>query len=239
MKIALIGYGKMGKEIEQVALASGHEIPLKIDVHNQNEFTAEKLRMVDVAIEFTTPQTVMGNITKVLQAGIPLVVGSTGWQDQLSMVTNMCIEKQGRFFHASNYSIGVNIFIKANKYLAKMMNSYPDYEVNMTEIHHTQKLDAPSGTAITLAESIIENMDRLKKWDLAKSGNTESLRIDAIRQFKVPGIHTVHYENDIDLIEFTHSAKSRKGFAVGAVKAAEFIVNQKPGIYSMEDLLIF
>jgi len=239
MKIALIGYGKMGQEIEQIAIASGHEIVLKIDINNQHEFTAENLKKAEVAIEFTTPHTAIANFYKCFSAGIPTVAGSTGWMDKFNDVKLECEKLNGKFFYASNYSLGVNIFSRVNKFLAKLMNNFPDYEANMLEVHHTQKLDAPSGTAITLAEGVIDNIDRLNKWELSSSENNEALRIDYIRQFKVPGIHTIHYESDVDLIEITHSAKNRKGLALGAIKAAEFLITQKQGIYTMDDLLKF
>ena len=236
MRLALIGYGKMGKEIEQIALQRNHTIPLIIDIHNLNEFTTENLKKVDVAIEFTMPETAITNIRKCINAGIPIVCGTTGWHDQFDSIKDECLSKNSALFYASNYSLGVNIFSKLNEFLAKIMNNFPQYEVEMEEIHHIQKLDAPSGTAISLANGIINNLERKKKWELDQQSNSESIKITVVRRDTVPGTHMILYDSDVDLIEITHSAKNRKGLALGAVLAAEFIEGKK-GIFSMDDLI--
>ncbi len=236
MKIALIGYGKMGKEIEQIALQRNHTFPLIIDINNQDDLTIENLYGVDVAIEFTSPETAVGNIKKCFAAGVPVVCGSTGWHDQFEEVKAQCMRENKTLFYTSNYSLGVNIFFKMNEYLAKMMNNFPQYEIEMEEIHHTQKLDAPSGTAISLAEGIIKNVDRKTKWELDQQSDEEAIKITAVRRETVPGTHIILYESEIDFIEITHSAKNRKGLALGAVLAAEFVIGKK-GVLTMDDLL--
>jgi 4-hydroxy-tetrahydrodipicolinate reductase len=238
MNIALIGYGKMGKEIEQICLERHHTVPLIIDIHNQHEFTTENLKKVDVAIEFSRPETTVGNIRKCFAADVPVVCGTTGWLEHFDAIKQECISGGKTFFYASNYSLGVNIFFKVNQFLAKMMNSFPQYEVEMEEVHHTQKLDAPSGTAISLAKDIIAGLDRKKHWQLDGQDSADALKITAIRRDPVPGIHTIKYDSIVDYIEMTHSAKSRKGFAFGAVLAAEFVKGKK-GVFSMDDLLKF
>jgi len=236
MKIALIGYGKMGKEIEQIAVSRGHSIVLKIDIQNQADLTAGNLSGADVAIEFTGPETAVPNYLKCFEAGVPVVSGTTGWLDRKEIVENACAASQGCFFYASNFSLGVNIFFALNKFLAKKMNDFPQYDVSMTEVHHTQKLDAPSGTAITLAEDIIALSDSKTKWTIHEPESTSQLYIKPIREGLVPGIHTIKYDSEVDYIEITHSAYSRKGFAFGAVLAAEFCAG-RTGILSMSDLL--
>jgi 4-hydroxy-tetrahydrodipicolinate reductase len=238
MKIALIGYGKMGKEIEQIALSRNHTFPVIIDINNIDEFTTENLRKADVVIEFSKPETAVDNIRKCFEAGIPVVCGTTGWLDKFDDIKAECLKTNNSFFYASNYSLGVNIFFKLNTFLAKIMNGFPQYEVEMEEVHHTQKLDAPSGTAISLANDIFKQIDRKKQWQLDGQDNAEKLKITAIRRDTVPGIHTIKYDSDVDFIEMTHSAKNRKGFALGAVIAAEFIAGKK-GVFSMDDLLKF
>ena len=238
MKIALIGYGKMGKEIEQIALGRGHSIVLKIDVQNQDELTIEKLAEADVAIEFTGPETAVNNYLKCFEAGVPVVSGTTGWMAHKPEVENACSIHQGCFFYASNFSLGVNIFFALNKHLAKTMKAFPDYDVTMTEVHHTQKLDAPSGTAITLADDIIALSDAKTKWTISSPESNNELHINPLREGTVPGIHTIKYDSEVDFIEITHSAYNRKGFAIGAVLAAEYSAGKK-GIYSMSDLLNF
>jgi 4-hydroxy-tetrahydrodipicolinate reductase len=238
MKIALIGYGKMGKEIEQIALSRNHTLPLIIDLNNINDFTAENLKKVDVAIEFSKPETSVQNIRKCFEAGTPIVCGTTGWLDKYDEIVKECIDNNQTFFYASNYSLGVNIFFKLNTFLAKIMNNFPEYEIVMEEVHHTQKLDAPSGTAISLANDILNEVDRKSSWQLDGQDSPEKLRINAIRRDTVPGIHTIKYDSEVDFIEMTHSAKSRKGFALGAVIAAEFIAGKK-GVFNMNDLLKF
>ena len=242
MKIALVGYGKMGHIIEQIALQRGHTIVAAIDINNHDDFESEAFRSADVAIEFTTPATAFDNYQKCFAAGIPVVSGTTGWLDRLVEIKRQC-EKDGKtLFYASNFSIGVNIFFAVNKYLAKLMNSFPAYDVNMTEVHHIHKLDAPSGTGITLAEGIIGEIDRKNQWRLAKDGepqfdtnNPGDLLIHALREGEVPGIHEIQYESDVDTITIKHDAKSRTGFALGAVLAAEFTAGKK-GFLGMKDL---
>lgn len=236
MKIALIGYGKMGKEIEQILIARGHTIPLIIDLNNTNDLDAAHLPKVDVAIEFTTPSTAYGNVVKCLEAGVPVVCGTTAWLDKLPEVEQLCKEKNGAFFYASNYSIGVNIFFEINRRLAQLMNRFGEYDVTIEETHHTQKKDAPSGTAVTLAEGVLENLDRKQKWVCGTTTVPEELEVVAIRRSVVPGTHTVTYESDVDALSITHMAKSRRGFALGAVLAAEFL-HGKTGIFSMKDLM--
>ncbi len=236
MKIALIGYGKMGKEIEQILIARGHTIPLIIDLNNTNDLDAAHLQEVDVAIEFTTPSTAYGNVVKCLEAGVPVVCGTTAWLDKLPEVEQLCKEKNGAFFYASNYSIGVNIFFEINRRLAQLMNRFGEYDVTIEETHHTQKKDAPSGTAVTLAEGVLENLDRKQKWVCGTTTVPEELEVVAIRRSVVPGTHTVTYESDVDALSITHMAKSRRGFALGAVLAAEFL-HGKTGIFSMKDLM--
>ena len=236
MKIALIGYGKMGKEIEQILIARGHTIPLIIDLNNTNDLDTAHLQKVDVAIEFTTPSTAYGNVVKCLEAGVPVVCGTTAWLDNLPQVEQLCKEKNGAFFYASNYSIGVNIFFEINRRLAQLMNRFGEYDVTIEETHHTQKKDAPSGTAVTLAEGVLENLDRKQKWVCGTTTIPEELEVVAIRRSVVPGTHTVTYESDVDALSITHMAKSRRGFALGAVLAAEFL-HGKTGIFSMKDLM--
>ncbi|HEY4788839.1 MAG TPA: 4-hydroxy-tetrahydrodipicolinate reductase [Bacteroidales bacterium] len=238
MNIALIGYGKMGKEIEQIALERHHTISLIIDINNAQDLTADNLKKVDVAIEFSRPETAVNNIRSCFSAGIPVVCGTTGWLDHFDTVKKECNAGNNAFFYASNYSLGVNIFFKINQFLAKIMNNFPQYEVEMEEVHHTQKLDAPSGTAITLVKDIIKEINRKDHWQLDGQDNSSAIKITAVRRDPVPGIHTVKYDSQVDYIEMTHSAKSRKGFALGAVLAAEFIKGKK-GVFSMDDLLKF
>lgn len=236
MKIALLGYGKMGKEIEKIALDRKHSIVLKIDINNLNELTVKNLKKADVAIDFSFPESAYANILKCFEAEIPVVCGTTGWLDKYDEVIKCCNENKKTFFYASNYSIGVNIFFRLNKYLAEIMNRFQTYEPSMTEIHHIHKLDAPSGTAITLAESIIEKVERKTKWELNKASAPENLKIEALREGEVPGTHIIKYDSDVDFIEIKHLAKSRQGFALGAVFAAEFIQDKK-GYFTMSNLL--
>ncbi|MEI6020016.1 MAG: 4-hydroxy-tetrahydrodipicolinate reductase [Bacteroidota bacterium] len=235
MKIALIGYGKMGKEIEQIALQKNHEIVLKINRGNSDTISAEDLQKADVAIEFSTPHTVMANIKKCFDAGVPVVVGTTGWYESFDEIEKECKEKNGALFYASNFSVGVNLFFKVNQYLAQLMNKYEDYDVSMEEIHHIHKLDKPSGTAITLANQIIEKLDRKKNWSISDH-KADTLFIKDVREGEVPGTHIIKYQSAIDDIEIMHKAHNRKGFAGGAVLAAEFLAGKK-GIYSMSDII--
>ena len=237
MKIALIGYGKMVHAIEQIALQRGHEIVSVIDVNNQEDFTSDAFKSADVAIEFSMPAVAMDNYRRAFAAGVPVVSGTTGWLEHLPEIKEAC--KAGQtFFYASNFSLGVNIFFALNKYLAKIMNDFPAYDVRMVETHHVHKLDAPSGTAITLAEGLIDNIERKNKWVEGKEPAEDEIGICSVREGEVPGIHTVIYESDVDTISITHDAKSRMGFALGAVIAAEFTCGKK-GFLTMQDMLKF
>lgn len=251
MKIALIGYGKMGKMIEQIALGRGHQIVSIIDVDNQQDFDSPEFASADVAIEFTNPTAAYGNYLKAFAKEVKVVSGSTGWlKDHKADVERMCTEGGQTLFWASNFSIGVAIFSAVNRYLATIMNSFPEYDVTMEETHHVHKLDAPSGTAITLAEEIVDRLDRKQRWvkgtvqaaDGTVSG-TEAcapgeLRIDAVRRGEVPGIHTVKYDSPADSITITHDAHSRQGFALGAVLAAEYTAGHT-GLLTIGDMFKF
>jgi len=236
MRIALIGYGKMGHMIEEIALQRGHQVVLKIDVSNQQDFTKENISKADVAIEFTGPDSAFQNVMKCINFRVPTVSGSTGWNNKIDEAKSLCQQKDGSFLHTSNFSIGVNIFFEVNKLLAKLMASHAEYDVTMKEIHHTQKKDAPSGTAVTLAEQILSNLPRKKNWINQSSQNKEQLSIISERIDPAPGTHEVKYSSEVDDIEIIHTAHSRKGFALGAVLAAEFIAHRK-GVFSMKDVL--
>jgi len=236
MKIALIGYGKMGKTIEEIAIQRNHVIVLKIDENNADDFTKENTGKAEVAIEFTGPHSAYENVKKGIEFEIPVVCGSTGWLEKLSEIQKLCKAKNGSFLYASNFSVGVNIFFEINKRLASLMAAHSDYEINITEIHHTQKKDAPSGTAITLAEQTLDNIKRKKSWVNHISDNTDELEILSERIDPAPGIHKVKYSSAIDDIEIIHTAHSRKGFALGAVLAAEYIYSKK-GLFSMKEVL--
>lgn len=238
MKIALIGYGKMGKTIERIALERGHRIVSVIDVGNTGDFGSEAFRSADVAIEFTTPATAFSNYMKCFDAGVPVVSGTTGWLDRIDEVKERCAREGKTFFYASNFSIGVNIFFAVNRYLARLMNRFPAYDVSLEEVHHIHKLDAPSGTAITLADDILKTVERKKRWTLGREEDPADLAVRAVREGEVPGIHEVVYESETDTIAIRHSAKSREGFALGAVIAAEFTCG-KQGFLGMEDMLQF
>ncbi len=235
MNIALIGYGKMGKEIEAAALKRGHTIVLKINTENSSSISESDLKKADVGIEFSTPHTVLANIKKSLNAQLPIVVGTTGWYEHFEEIKSLCAKKDGSLFHATNFSLGVNLFFKVNTYLAELMNKYEGYDVSMEEIHHIHKLDKPSGTAITLANQIIEKIERKSKWSI-DAKNADTLFIRDIREGEVPGTHIIKYHSEIDDIEIMHKAHNRKGFALGAVIAAEFLHNKK-GIYTMSDII--
>lgn len=237
MKIALIGYGKMGKEIEIIAIARGHEIVAKIN----KSFAIENLVQIkpDIAIEFTNPEIAVKNIEFCLSANIPVVIGSTGWYHHLNQLQALCKNQNGAMLYATNFSLGVNLFFAVNKYLAKLMNHYPEYKADIVEIHHTQKLDAPSGTAISIAEQIIEQHNAYNQWENCEEQqlkNNTSLPIVSERKPDVPGTHIVKYESAIDKIEISHTAANRKGFALGSVIAAEWLKNKK-GIFTMNDVL--
>jgi 4-hydroxy-tetrahydrodipicolinate reductase len=235
MKIILLGYGKMGKTIEKIAMNRGHEISARIDIDNQSELDDAQ---GDVVIEFSHPDSAFNNITKCLLRKLPVVCGTTGWLDRRAEVVDLCSQVNGTFFYASNYSLGVNLFFKVNEYLAKMMNGFPEYEIAMDEIHHSEKKDAPSGTAISLAEGILKNVTRKKSWVNRKTRKAEEIYIGSFRIDQVPGTHVVKYESPIDDIEIKHTAHSRDGFARGAVLVAEWAQNKK-GVLSMDDFLKF
>jgi len=238
MKIALIGYGKMGQEVEIVALNRNHQVILKIDKDNENDLIPQNLKDVDVAIEFSTPTTAYRNVRKCLESNIPVVVGTTGWLDKLDEAKLVAGNCNTALFHASNYSIGVNMFFRLNKVLSDYVNIVKGYSLSITETHHNQKFDAPSGTAITLAQLIVESIDGLNGWTLLPDKSNGKIPIEAIREGDIPGTHTVTFNSEQDEILLTHRAKSRKGFAIGAVLAAEFLVGKK-GFFTMEDLLKF
>ena len=236
MKIALLGYGKMGKSIEIIAKDRGHQISLKIDSKNFNYLTIESFNEIDVAIDFSTPSTAKNNIELALKSKTPIISGTTGCLEQIEEMKNLCLVENTAFLYASNFSLGVNLFFELNKKLALLMSNHQNYEVSMEEIHHTQKLDAPSGTAISLAEQVINNQGLKKKWVLDTKTKPEELLIEASRKNKVPGTHIVKYESDIDSITIAHEAHSREGFALGAVIAAEWLLSKK-GVYTMKDVL--
>ncbi len=236
MKLALIGYGKMGREIEKIAVSRGHKIELIIDIDNPNDLTVENLRKCDAAIEFTIPASAVENYYKCFEAGIPVVSGTTGWLDRRSEVHQKCRESNGTFFYGSNFSVGVNLFFELNRMLARLMAPRTEYKPEMTEVHHTQKLDAPSGTAISLAEDLIDILPGTKAWVNNSEASDNELPVKSERTGEVPGIHTIKYDSDVDYIEITHSAKSRKGFALGAVLAAEYSLGKK-GLLSMKEML--
>ena len=235
MKIALLGYGKMGKVIEEIAIDKGHQIIVKIDSAKDWEKNKNILKDIDVAIDFSIPETVIENINNCFNNNIPIVVGTTGWYDNIENIKKLCNEKDQSLIWASNFSIGVNIFFKVNQYLAKWMNNYDEYEVSMEEIHHTAKLDAPSGTAISLANGIISELERKTTWKLGKEVNQDELSIEAKRIDPVPGTHSISYDSDIDTIEIKHSAKNRKGFAKGSILAAEWLADKK-GFYEFKEV---
>lgn len=234
MQIALIGYGKMGKTIESLAAAAGHDVVARINSADSGDWKAAK--SADVAIEFTNPNAVVPNLERCLEIGLPVVTGSTGWYDQLPAVSKHFIEETGALLYASNFSIGVNLVMEINRKLATLMNTLPEYKVTMNETHHTQKLDAPSGTAITLANEMIERLDRKTKWINEASDENEILPIVSFREADVPGTHTVTYTSDCDEIQLTHRAFNRSGFARGALLAAEWLVG-KHGIFTLQDVL--
>ncbi len=236
MKIALIGYGKMGQTIERLAVQRGHEIVLRISTTNRHELDAAHLKMADVAIEFTRPESAKENVLQCLSCGISVVSGTTGWNETINEAIHAANHHNVAFLHASNFSIGVNIFFEVNKLLATLMNGRGEYNASIVETHHTQKKDAPSGTAITIAEQILERITNLKQWQLAPTDASNTLPITAHRTENVPGTHKITYSSPIDNIDIIHTAHSRDGFALGAIMAAEYI-NGKKGIYTMQDVL--
>ncbi|HWW37991.1 4-hydroxy-tetrahydrodipicolinate reductase [Pedobacter sp.] len=245
MKIALLGYGKMGQIIERFALERGHEVVLKINIDNLEELTTSNLRKADMAIDFSAPDAALGNIYACFEANLPVVVGTTGWYGELQKVKDDCLSSNNTLLYGSNFSIGVNIFFYINEMLAKVMNNYPAYDVQVEEIHHTQKLDAPSGTAMTIAEGIIDQLDAKKEWVNELEGTpfndvlkNDQLLITSQRIEHVPGTHTVIYSSEVDDIELKHTAHSRAGFALGAVVAAEWL-KDKQGFYNIADIFNF
>ncbi len=236
LNILLIGFGRMGHEIKQVAEERQHNVFLTIDNDNQDDFSPENLKKADVAIEFSVPDAAYDNIMKCMKNNVPVVSGTTGWLDKFYDIRKYCLENESSFFYASNFSIGVNLLFNVNRHLAKMMDQYSNYQVSIEETHHKHKLDAPSGTAVTIAESIIEEMNRINEWKEESTDSEEAIPVKSIRKNEIPGIHKVTYESEFDTIEIKHSAKSRKGFALGAIVAAEYIYN-KSGMFSMDDLL--
>ena len=235
MRVAIIGYGKMGHEIEQVLLSRGHSVALIIDQENAHDLCAEKLAEVDVAIEFTTPTTAYSNVRTCIECGTPVVSGTTGWHDKLEELQALCREKGSSMIWSSNYSLGVNITFRLNRYLAELMNRFEGYNVAIEEIHHTQKKDAPSGTAISLANDILERVERKQRWINEPTTDSKALEIVSLREGTVPGTHTVTYESADDKIEIKHTLFSRRALALGAVVAAEFIATRK-GIFTIDDL---
>lgn len=236
MRIMLLGYGKMGKTIEQIAINRGHEVPYKIDYHNAEDLFKVKSSEVDVAIEFTQPESAFRNVKYCLDNHIPVVCGTTGWLEKKVQMNELCRINGGSFFYASNYSVGVNLFFHFNKILGRIMNNYPEFQISMEEIHHTEKKDAPSGTAITLAEGIIATVNSKKEWVNESTTEDSSLSIISKREENVPGTHTISYDSAVDSIEIKHTAHSRQGFAEGAVIASEWLIGKK-GIYGMEDMI--
>jgi 4-hydroxy-tetrahydrodipicolinate reductase len=236
MKIALIGYGKMGKAIEQIAIQRGHEIVLKVGIENLEDNTIDNIRKADVAIEFTGPESAFENVIRCIEAGVPVVCGSTGWLTRYEEAKNTCLAHKGALLYASNFSVGVNIFFAINKRLAELMAPHKEYNVSMTEVHHTEKKDAPSGTAITLAEQILDKNDQKKQWVNNPSNLSQDLVIISERIDPAPGTHIITYKSEIDDIEIKHTAHNRKGFATGAVLAAEYL-HDKKGIFTMSDVL--
>ena len=235
MKVAIIGYGKMGHEIEQVLLQRGHSVALIIDQNNAGDLNAENLAEIDVAIEFTTPDTAYTNVRTCIECGTPVVSGTTGWHDRLEELQALCREKDSTMIWSSNYSLGVNITFRINRYLAELMNRFDAYNVSMEEIHHTQKKDAPSGTAISLANDILERVERKDKWVNEPTTDANAIEITSLREGTVPGTHTVTYTSEDDKIEIKHTLFSRRALALGAVVAAEFIAPRK-GVFTIDDL---
>lgn len=245
MKVAILGYGKMGRLIEEFALERGHEIVLKVNIDNLGDLSVENLKKADVAIDFSTPDSVLNNIAVCFDADVPMVVGTTGWYGRLQEVKDQCLEGSNTLLYGSNFSVGVNVFFHINRMLAKIMNRYPQYDVQVEEIHHTEKLDSPSGTAMSIAEGILEEVDRKTEWinELVGSGEElitkpDQLLIESHRIEEVPGTHTVIYSSEVDELEFKHKAHSRAGFALGAVLAAEWLQGRS-GFYNVTDMFDF
>jgi 4-hydroxy-tetrahydrodipicolinate reductase len=238
MNILLLGYGKMGKVIEQVALGRGHTIPHKINIENLDELSQVKPETIDVAIEFSTPESAVPNLMYCFEHQIPVVCGTTGWLHRKTELEMLCMQKGSAFFYASNYSLGVNIFFHLNHVLANLMNRYSTYEVSMEEIHHTEKKDTPSGTALTLAKDIIDKLERKTNWVNTQAIEPSQLSIISKREANIPGTHTIRYDSQVDSIEIKHTAHNREGFALGAVVAAEWLQG-KQGVFGMQDMMEF
>ncbi len=236
MKVAIVGYGKMGREIEKILIDRGHTVALIIDYDNVADLNAENLADIDVAIEFTTPHTAYNNLRTCIEAGTPIVSGTTGWLDRYDELKSLCVEKGSALFYASNYSLGVNLMFKINKQLAALMNRVDGYSVEIEEIHHIHKLDAPSGTAITIAEGLIDNIDGVSSWVNDVEPKSGEVEIKSVREGEVPGTHTVTYESVDDVLELKHTIKNRRTLAFGAVVASEFLCG-KVGVFSMDDML--
>jgi len=236
MKIALIGYGKMGKAIESIALQRGHQIVIRLQRGNPTDWQSDQLQSADVAIEFTSPESAPKHLLNCLELGIPVVCGSTGWLNHWSEIESACKAKNGSLIYASNFSVGVNLFFALNQHLAKLMATQPQYSVSIEEIHHTEKKDAPSGTAISLAEQILHEHPLKSSWENGSTNDPSVLSIESKRLEGVPGTHQVEYRSEIDTLEIKHTAHNRIGFATGAVLAAEFLQNKK-GVYTMQDVL--
>jgi len=241
MNFALIGYGKMGRTIEALGVQQGHSFPLIIDEHNRELLNADHIKGIDAAIEFSTPAAAPENIMECIRLGVPVVVGTTGWNERSTEIERYCLEKNAALFYASNFSIGVNILFAMNRKLAEIMNQFPEYAASMVEVHHVHKKDAPSGTAISLAEQILEANEQFSSWYLKESNvacekNSGQLPIEALREGEVKGKHSIHYESEVDSITLSHDAKTRDAFATGALLAAQFIINKK-GVFGMQDLL--
>jgi 4-hydroxy-tetrahydrodipicolinate reductase len=238
MNIALIGYGRMGHEIESIAIKRGHVIKLIIDQYNEDDLNGEKLKGIDVAIEFSSPEAAVENVMKCIKEKVPVVSGTTGWNEQYSEVAAACNRFGTSFIHSSNFSIGVNLFFKINSELARQMEKYKEYKVSVEEIHHTKKLDAPSGTAISLVNGIISQNSDYNGWSMDKEHGDDIIPVNAIREGNVPGTHIVTWNSEIDSITMKHEARNRKGFALGAVVAAEYIAGRK-GVFTMNDVMGF
>jgi 4-hydroxy-tetrahydrodipicolinate reductase len=238
MKIALIGYGRMGHEIEEIAVKRGHSVDLKIDIDNSCDLNTDKLKFIDVAIEFSVPESAVRNISSCLNAGVPVVSGTTGWLKDYDKAADLCMRNGTSFIHSSNFSIGVNLFFRLNSEFAKRIKEYNDYIVSIEEIHHIKKLDAPSGTAISLADDIIKQHPGYDGWTMENIISENKIPIHSVREGTVPGTHIVTWDSSIDTISLRHEAKNRKGLALGAVVAAEFISTRK-GVFSMADVLGF
>lgn len=236
MNIAIIGYGKMGRTIERIAISRGHKIVAIVDMDNKDSIDSDAFRSADIAIEFTSPQSAVDNYLKLFAIGMPVVSGSTGWTERYDLVKDACIAADGTFLWSSNFSVGVNLFFRLNKMLTQLMNPFPQYHPEMKEVHHIHKLDHPSGTAITLAQNIIAESDVIERWSEDPDGDPSTLLIKHERQGEVPGTHIVTWDSEVDSITITHCAKSREGFALGAVLAAEWAVGRK-GVLSMDQMM--